>query len=288
MAFCFELAITGIQNHGNDDDGDALFSGICYGFLGYRKPSTIKEAEIMTIYEECVGYLNDFITAYKLFRHDHTVHNVTIRTLPSIVGYYTEESGKVSDKKLARLHGNDLADIWSKRLPLKTEMDEIRTLSEFLPSNKIAHYALRIAERSITDICLGQYEDGVLNADRFAELALRDILQQELNLTTEEMGNYQNLWSKKHPDTAVIQVLTDKFKIKGNATLDKWYKKSRTARNDVVHKLDISSVTPEVAFEAVKYNTLIVHLMASKSALGFEWYKLPPDTFSKLFMNGSR
>lgn len=278
--------INGIQNHGKDDDADELYSGVCYGFIGCKTPEKIKSSEVLKTYEQCVDYLNDFITAYKLFRHDHTVNNVTIRTLPGRVEYYTEEDGKLSGKKIARFHDNDIADLWSKRLPFKDEMPDIKNLSEFLPSNRIAHYALRIAEESITNLCLGQFEDCILNSDRFAEIVLREILQQELNLSPDEMGNYRNLWSTDRPDSAVIQTLASKFNIKGDATLDKWYKKSRTARNDIVHKLDVNSVTPDVAYEAMKHNMLIVNLMVSKSTKDFQWYKLPPNTFSTLFMNG--
>ncbi len=278
--------INGVQNHGKDDGGDELYSGVCYGLIGYKTSAPINNSSALGIYDQCIEYLNDFITAYKLFRHDHTVRNVTIRTLPGRVEYYTEKHGELSKKKIARFHDNDIADLWSKRLPFKHEMVEIEKLSEFLPSDKTAHYALRIAEESISNLCLGQFEDCVLNSDRFAEIVLRDVLKHELNLSSDEMGTYKNLWSTDYPGTAVIQVLAERFGVRGNAILDKWHKKSRTARNNIVHKLEVSSITADVAYDAIKHNMLIVDLMVGKSGHDFSWYKLPTNTFSTLFMNG--
>lgn len=278
--------ITGMQNHGDDNNGGKLWSGMCFALLGYRTNGRLKPKQFGDIYQACVAYLNDFITAYKLFRHDHTISNVTPRTLPGRVEYFHDTSSGLSTKRIMRVHDNEITDLWSKRLPFKEEMQSIELLTEYLPADKTAHYALRIGEQSITNLCLGQFEDCILNSDRFTELVLREVLRKELGLKDSEMNKYRNLYSTQYPNSAVVQVLADKFNIKGNAIITNWFRKSREVRNNIIHKLDFESISPEIAKEAIEYNMRIINLVTSNASGNFDWYKIIPDTFSKLFLNG--
>jgi hypothetical protein len=278
--------VTGIQNNGTDNDGDNVISGIGFAVLGYRSPHIDDEADIGAIYSKCVDYLNDFITAYKLFRHDHTIHNVTIRTLPSSVEYYVRKGKKLSKKEYATSHANDLMDLWSKRLPDPQDLEHIKTLTELLPTEKSTHYILRIGEECISNICMAQYEDAIVNSDRFAELFLRDALRKELGLTADELSLYKELYSTKRPDKAVVQSLAVALNIKGDAVISKWYKHSRQIRNDITHKLELEAIDVNVALKAVECNMHLVDLVISKSDKDLRWYQIIPDSFSILFLSG--
>lgn len=277
--------INAMHNHGIDEEDDDILHGFAFALLGFYTNERIDEVQYLDIYESCVGYLNDFITAYKLFRHDHTVENVTSRTLPSVVDcyYLPSRTGSLEEFTIA-IHANDLADMWSKRLPESPrELNKIMELCEFLPDDKLAHYTLRIGERSLTGLCLGQYEDCIIDSDRFTELVLRDILRQELRLSDDGLSEYKTLYSTDKRTKAVVQTLANHLGCKGDAIISLWYEKARKIRNDIIHKLEIESVDADMALEALRYNMKIVELMADKSQLEFEWYKLIPKEFSALF-----
>lgn len=263
-----------------------VFSGISFALIGIQLDTEINEEQYINYYLECVAYLNDFITAWKLFRHDHTIKNVTPRTLPECVDYYYIKRNTDKLKKgLMRVHGNDLADLWSKRLPesLETLETEMFRLCEYLPANSLAHYTLRIGERATTDFCLGQYEDSIINSDRYAELALRDILRHELNLNDEELGKYKTLYSANSNVKAVVQTLAKKLDCSGDAIISKWYTKARNIRNNITHRLDVAFITPDIAKDALQYNFKLVDLMAKKATNDFEWYSMMNKNFYSLF-----
>ena len=278
--------VNGAEYAGDDGDGDKIYHGLSFAIIGYHSNKKLYKTVYGDIYEECVQYLNDFITAYKLFRHDHTINNVTIRTLPSQVAYYHQNKhGKLSNEETLMTHGNDLMDLWEKRLPENpaTFESEFAELCEHLASDKVAQYILRLGEKSITEYCLGKYEDSIIDSDRFAELAMRDILRKELGLSDDELKTYKSLYSAKYPDSAVVQKLSEHLGCKGSHIIQKWYKHSRLVRNDIIHGLQIESTTTETAQNALRYNLQIVDLMAEKSAIDFHWYRLLQDSFSMLF-----
>lgn len=278
--------VNGMENTGKGSDDTDIFHSLSFVLVGYYSRHKVSKRERLDIYLKCIGYLNDFITAYKLYRHDHTIHNVTPRTLPEMIGYYTQSDGdELSDEQFMIIHGNDLMDLWTKRLPEDPEkfVSEFRELCEHLPTYQVAHYALRLGEKSVTNYCLGQYEDSVLNGDRYVELALRDILRNELDLDEVQLSEYKDLYSTNPSKKAVIQTLADHLGCKGNAIISQWYEKSRKLRNDIVHKLSVEGLNPDNAQDALKYNMQLVDLMADNSQYDFEWYRLIPKSFSELF-----
>ena len=278
--------LNAIKNAGDDKNGNAIYHGASFALLGFHSNNKIQGKDLQNIYEELVMYLNDFITAYKLFRHDHTVHNVTTRTLPSTIAFYRQnKKGRISDEQLMTVHGNDLMDIWEKRLPEDPETfeAEFMELCELLAFDRLTQYVLRIGERSVTDYCLGKYEDCVVNSDRFAELALRDILRRELNLSNDELKAYKSIYSTSGSNKAVVQTLASHFNCKGDSVIVKWFELSRKVRNGIVHGLDIVSIDAEAAQDALRFNLLIVDMMAEKSKHSFGWYRLLQKNFSELF-----
>ena len=278
--------INGMENVGKNGADEDMYHSLSFVLVGYYSKESIGRKKHLDIYLQCVEYLNDFLTAYKLYRHDHTVHNVTPRTLPQTVSYYTQTSeGGLSTEQFIMVHGNDLMDLWTKRLPEDPDkfITEFRELCEHLPQYPIAQYALRLGERSITNYCLGQYEDSILNADRYVELTLRDILRAELGLDDNQLADYKDLYSTNPSKKAVIQTLAEHLKCKGDAIISLWYEKSRIPRNDIVHKLSVKDLNPDNALEALKYSMQIVDLMADSSQYDFEWYRLIPKSFSELY-----
>jgi len=280
--------INGLYKVGKDNEKKEALLGVSFAILAYRRDSEIKEKEIYDIYTECVDYLNDFITAYKLIRHDHTLRNVTTRTLPSLVEYYEYFDKHLSKMKLLQANGHDIGDAWSKRLPMPNEFDNLMIYAEYLPTDKTAHYILRIGERSIQNICMGEYEDAVINSDRFAELVMRNILKDTLGLSSSELSEYRILYSTSRTDRAVVQTLANKLGVKGNAILSEWFNNSRKARNDITHSLEIESIDVNKALKAVEYNMKIVNLMINKSSEDYHFYQIIPDTYSTLFLNGKK
>jgi len=284
----FSIIVNVSANFGKDKE--PMLYGFSYIFCG--KLYTIESINIKNDFTESINYLNDVLTAYRLVRHDHNIQEVNIQKLPSnIDDYKVSLLPKLSLINLdpLKLHSHDLVDIWAKRFPDSNEaMQKFVEFSEKLPPHIEERYLLKIMIDSITKFCLGDLEDTVLDSDRFAELGLRFCFTKTTSLQSYDVSKLYNLYSKSDPNSAVLNILAEEFKLKGNHIISLWYKNSRMLRNDLVHGLKFNTLTRNKARNALKYNLEIVKLIADKVPIDDWSLKLlvmGVDTYNNLFEN---
>lgn len=263
-------------NYINDFSGDkslgqesyfgssALVCGILFA------SENIDEDVFQKSYDEAIEYVNDFITSYRLIRHDHTVYKVTKRTFPSDVTGYTFNIKKrcpqdIIPRKVQTNHLHDTIDLSNKLLlPYEEIRDEFMQYCEVLPVHKEIRYILDIMLDTLNSFCLGKYEDVILLSDRYVELSLQVLFNRVPGLESVEFP--ECIFSKK-PNCAAVPMMAEKLGLKGDAIISKWWTNSRELRNKFVHNLADRSITEKQAMQCMKYNFELIARIIDKLSL---------------------
>lgn len=228
----------------------------------------IEEKLYQESYDSAIEYVNDFITSYRLIRHDHTIYKLTKKTLPSnILGYYfTIQDCQIKDAKLKDVktgHLHDIIDLSNKLLwPYEEIKDDFAQYCEVLPYHKEIRYILDIMLDTLNCFCLGKYEDVVLFSDRYMELSLQVIFNKVPGLETVEFPDC--IYSRKPNNRAAIPMITEKIGLKGDAIISKWWQGSREVRNNLVHNLSSRNITEKQAMQCMRYNFELIYKIIDK------------------------
>ena len=254
--------ILDLSNH-----NDAQFYGCSFAICGILsvKEKSVGDKTLLDKYEESVQYLNDFITAYRLMKHDHNVHKITPQTLPGRISYVEVQvcHSQVSiDHKNETFHYHDLMDVRAKLLfASEVVMNTFHVFCEKIPPHPDIRYVLDLFLDSMNEFCLGRYEKCVTDSDLFVEYSTKLIWYKIPNLSKKEMPRtfYSNGKNK-----SIVTMIARELGVNGNAIIDKWFLKSRKLRNNFIHQMKYSALSDVSTQEAMKYNFEIISLFIKK------------------------
>ena len=240
----------------------------CFLLCGYYDGSSQENhtQQWEYIYSAIVSYANNFITAYKLTNHDHTIHEITELTQPSIVSH-TVIDAKSKNKITMnhRAHFHDMADKFCKKLPhYKHQLENLRIYCEDLTIDTEVHYLLRLMIRSIDYFCLGSYEDCILSIDQFSEIAIKYIAKHMPCFTDKEVRTFEAIVHTEKPEKGLVNQIFIRTGWKHPDCYGEWVL-ARKTRNNIMHGLKFDEATLDNARRVLRSDLRMVSFFTKQA-----------------------
>ena len=269
---CFIDSINTILDFSGENKNKKDFYG-CSCFVGgilYTK-DVLNDCPLGDKYDKVIDYANDFITGYRLIKHDHSIYKLTQTNLPDHISYHDvtmSTNGKInlSKRKVFQAsHFNDLLDLQNKLInPDSSVLKVFAEYCEKLPLHGDIRYSLDLMLDSLNAFCLGDYVRAVLLSDLFMEFSLKIVYKSFPKYKGTPFPS--DIFKVKDKDNkSLISKICLELKLdKGDSAISKWLKYSRSLRNNLVHNLGYDELNVYSAQKAVKYNLELVEKVVDK------------------------
>lgn len=239
----------------------ATMSKLGVSFLVFGALTDVGELDVKDALDAGLQYLNDVLTSYRLIRHDHGIGSITPRQLVGAIDCYSVDGTagvSVNPTDPIRIHANDVTDIWAKRLLMPHEFRDFVAACESLIQSPEVRYLLNLGVESVDNLCLGEFEDAILNSDRFMELSLRLSYKKHQELPNGRLRDLRSLYSSNPRTRTVLSALLPVLRLNLDEFLPRWSDNARKLRNRLAHELDFSVAKPDAAHAAVRYNMELI------------------------------